>query len=129
MNAFYRNQCGNRAQIEEIFTAKIAVPYIYLPSVSVFAVASRLLLGRFQSLCSASGPSTSKRDLKSHYANSSNARRAVGERLVPAALPVAAIAMLVAAKSLPVAEGFREGFAKAFRTVPPTVTQTVSVTQ
>lgn len=39
------------------------------------------------------------------------------------------VAMLVAAKSMLVAEGIREGFAKAIRTVLPTVTQTVSVTQ
>ena len=62
------------------------LPYIYLPSVSVFAVASRLLLDRFQSLCSASGLS-------------SRTRRAVAEQMLTT---------------------------EALRTVPPTVTQTVS---
>ncbi|WP_312917716.1 hypothetical protein [Stenotrophomonas sp.] len=75
------------------------------PAVVALAAALQLLIHRFQSRCSASGPSTSRCDLKSHFANSSNARRAVGD------LP-------------PTTKGFREGFAKAFRTVPPTVSVT-----
>jgi len=88
------------------------LPYIYLPSVSVFAVASLLLLDRFQSPCSANGPNETARRVADACSTrdgeaSSNTRR-----------------MIVL-----VAEGFRQGFAKAFRTVPPTVTQTVSVTR
>ena len=105
------------------FTPLRVVLYIYLPSVSVFAVASQLLLDRFQSPCSANGPNETTRRVADVCSTrdgeaSSNARRMI-----------VLVALLVAAKTMLLAEGFREGFAKAFRTVPPTVTQTVSVTQ
>lgn len=97
------------------------LPYIYLPSVSVFAVASLLLLDRFQSPCSANGPNETARRAADACStiggeDSSNPRRMI-----------VLVALLVAAKTMLLAEGFREGFAKAFRAVPPTVTQTVSV--
>lgn len=58
MGTIYRNQCGNRGQSGRIFTANFAVPYIYLPSGSAFAAASRLLIDCFQQFCSAIDPST-----------------------------------------------------------------------
>lgn len=101
MKFFYRNQCGNRAEIGRFFTAKITVPYIYLPSGSVSAVASLLLIKRFEGICIAGGPIRSIDD------HSSSPRRAI-----------VLVAMLLAAKSMLVADGFR--------TVTRTVCQTVS---
>ncbi|HHA2904291.1 TPA: hypothetical protein ACOD92_000545 [Stenotrophomonas maltophilia] len=74
--------------------------------------ALQLLIHRFEGICTAGGPIRSIDD------HSSSPRRAI-----------VLVAMLLAAKSMLVAEGTREGFAKAIRTVLPTVTQTVSVTQ
>lgn len=109
MKLFYRNQCGNRTEIGRFFTAKITVPYIYLPSGSVSAVASLLLIHRFEGICTASGPIRSSDD------TSSSPRRAI-----------VLVALLVAPKSMLVAEAFREGFGEGFRTVARTVCQTVS---
>lgn len=84
------------------------------------AVASPLLLHRFEGICTAGGPIRSIDD------HSSSPRRAI----VLVAMLLAAKSMLVAeAPSKPLLKGLQEDFAKAFRTVPPTVTQTVSVTQ
>lgn len=84
------------------------------------AVASLLLIHRFEGICSASGPIRSIDD------HSSSPRRAI----VLVAMLLAAKSMLAAeAPSKPLLKGLQEDFAKAFRTVPPTVTHTVSVTQ
>ncbi|MBH1634996.1 hypothetical protein I5U65_07495 [Stenotrophomonas maltophilia] len=84
--------------------------YIYLPGGSVSAVASLLLIHRFEGICTAGGPIRSIDD------HSSSPRRAI-----------VLVAMLLAAKSMLVAEGFPKGFSEGFRTVTRTVCQTVSV--
>ena len=91
----------------EIFGTLRGPLYIYLPSGSVSAVASPLLIHRFEGICTAGGPIRSIDD------HSSSPRRAI-----------VLVAMLLAAKSMLVAEGIREGFAKAIRTVLPTVSVT-----
>ncbi|HEL4217623.1 TPA: hypothetical protein UM510_000878 [Stenotrophomonas maltophilia] len=71
--------------------------------------ALQLLIHRFEGICTAGGPIRSIDD------HSSSPRRAI-----------VLVAMLVAAKSMLVAEGFPQGFGKGFRTVTRTVCQTVS---